>query len=47
MQIWSTCKDTKTMGEDMKIIISIKNITLLPAVDAEAEEGKSGKLRES
>lgn len=46
MQNWVTCKDTKSMGDDMKILISIKNITLLPAVDAEAEaeEGKQHKL---
>lgn len=46
MQIWATCKDTKSMGEDTKILISIKSITLLPAVDAGAEEGKQHKLSE-
>lgn len=47
MQIWATCKDTKSMGENTEILLSIKNITLLPAIDAEAEEGKQRKLSEN
>lgn len=35
------------MGENTEILISVKNITLLPAIDAEAEEGKQHKLREN
>lgn len=46
MQNWVICKDTKSMGDNIKILISIKNITLLPAVDAEAEEGKQRKFSE-
>lgn len=47
MHIWATYKDTKSMGEDIKILISIKDITLLPAVDAAAEEEKQQKLSEN